>query len=333
MSLMSWSLAGLLAVESAASPAGGATKCELTDNRCKAELFVRRAKEAKNDEQRALYLNVAHRSYLALFDKTGEARHLCAARRLFDRSVAIKDQSAAQRASFEKLRGDLTTREGEANVRCERPAKQPRAAAPLLVAKRGVPTEPGSAGNASVEASPVSAVSAEPPTSSAAPVEPSAGALRAGGSIAPVKLGSDRLREDELLPVSRRQSPPGKKASSPRAGRELVVGGGVTLGLGLVLVGVATYTGASMLEVQRQARELRDRVDGHATDGQLAQDAALRREYERLGPPTLALALAGGAATVVGAVMLAVGARRMARRPSQTAVIPVPGGVAFRARF
>lgn len=63
--------------------------CEKTDNRCKAELFVRRAKEAKNEEQRASYFNVAHRSYLALFDKTGDERHLCAARRMYDRSVAI----------------------------------------------------------------------------------------------------------------------------------------------------------------------------------------------------------------------------------------------------
>ncbi|MCY1071909.1 hypothetical protein OV090_44605 [Nannocystis sp. RBIL2] len=333
MSLMSWSLAGLLAFEAAASPTSGARKCELTDNRCKAELFVQRAKEAKSDEQRALYLNVAHRSYLALFDKTGEARHLCAARRLFDRSVAIKNQSAEQRASFEKLRGDLTTREREAKVRCEGPAKQPKAEAPLLMGKSGVPTDPGVAGNASVEASPGVAASAEPPASSAVSVEASASTPQAADSIAPAKPGSDRQREDELLPVSRRSLPPAKSSSSPRAGRDLVIGGGVALGLGVVLASVVTYTGVGMHEVQRQARELRDKVDGHATDGQLAQDAALRREYERLGPPTLALALAGGAATVVGAVLVGVGARRMARRPSQTAFIPVPGGVAFRARF
>jgi hypothetical protein len=52
-----------------------------------------------------------------------------------------------------------------------------------------------------------------------------------------------------------------------------------------------------------------------------------------MGPQTLALALAGGATVVVAAVLLSVGGRRMARTASRTALVPVPGGLAFHARF
>lgn len=331
MNLMTWSLAGLLAFEAASAPAGAAKACELTDNRCKAELFTRRAREAKNDGQRALYLSVAHRSWLALFDRSGDPQHLCAARRLYDRSVAIKDQPPEQRASIERSLGDLRAREQKAGVRCERPVKPSRADPPLLVARGEVQRGegPSEAVTGAVDA---------PPSPASSPA--------AADNVARRQPMPEGQVVDELLPVSRRagtaraaesrraEPARGADASSRRDhDRELIVGGGVTLGLGLVLAGVATYTGASMLGVRRQARELHERVDGHATDAQLAQDAALRRDYERLGTPTLVLALAGGAATVVGAVLLAVGGRRVARRASQTAVIPVPGGVAFRARF
>jgi hypothetical protein len=332
MSLMSWSLAGLLALEAAVPPQGGATKCEPTDNRCKAELFVRRAKEAKNDEQRALYFNVAHRSYLALFDRTGDERHLCAARRMYDKSVAIKNQPAGQRASFEALRGDLTSRERKEGGRCGSSPKRPQADAPLLTAKEQASAAPA-ANTSSVETTPANASSGDAPPAAANSAD--ARPERAPGKVAVLEpMPASREPVDALLPVSRRPEPSSVNTSTtPRPGRDLVIGGGVTLGLGLVLVGVATYTGADLLATRREARLLQDMVDGHATDDQLAQDATLRHDYRRLGPPTLALALAGGASVVVGAVLLAVGGRRMARAPSQTALIPVPGGVAFRARF
>lgn len=334
MSLMSWSLAGLLALEIAAPPQGGATKCEPTDNRCKAELFVRRAKEAKNDEQRALYFNVAHRSYLALFDRTGDERQLCAARRMYDKSVAIKNQPAGQRASFEALLGDLTTRERKAGGRCGSAPKRPQADAPLLAAKEQASAV--SAGNTSSgETTPASTSSGETATPPAAAHSADARPEKAPGMVAVLEpMPASREPVDALLPVSRRPKPSSVNTTTPpRPGRNLVIGGGVTLGLGLVLAGVATYTGADMLETRREARLLQNMVDGYATDDQLAQDATLRHDYRRLGPPTLALALAGGASVVVGAVLLGVGGRRMARAPSQTALIPVPGGVAFRARF
>jgi len=112
-----------------------------------------------------------------------------------------------------------------------------------------------------------------------------------------------------------------------------VIAGGVTLGAGLVLASVAGYMGGRLLATRHGAQELLDEVDGLASVGQTARNEALESDYRRLGPPTLTLALAGGVSVVVAAVLLAVGGRRMARAPSRTAFVPVPGGLALHARF
>jgi hypothetical protein len=327
MSLMSWSLAGVLALQTASPPSSALAKCEPTDNRCKAELFVRRAEKAESDEQRALYYNVAHRAYLALFDKTGEARHLCEARRLYNKSVAIKNQPAEQRAGFKKLKGDLTSREREAGVRCGPAPKQPQAAAVAGDTPPETRTTPDAA-ETSTPADTSTEASTNPQVDSAEP-SPETPTSSPDASSSTAEAPPD---EPKAVHLPDSHQPP-RDATPPRPGRNLVIAGGVTLGLGLVLAGVATYTGASLLDTRRQAHALIGTIDGYATDEQLAQDAALRREYERLAPQTLAFALAGGASMVVGAVLLGVGGRRMTRKPSQTALVPVPGGLAFRARF
>ncbi|MCY0986452.1 hypothetical protein OV203_04940 [Nannocystis sp. ILAH1] len=81
-----------------------------------------------------------------------------------------------------------------------------------------------------------------------------------------------------------------------------MIAGGVALACSLSLAGVATYTGAGLLETRREARALHDMVDGYATDLQFARDAMLRQDYQRHGTQTLALALASGTMMVVGAV-------------------------------
>ncbi|MCY0995322.1 hypothetical protein OV203_49810 [Nannocystis sp. ILAH1] len=91
-----------------------------------------------------------------------------------------------------------------------------------------------------------------------------------------------------------------------------MIAGGVALACSLSLAGVATYTGAGLLETRREARALHDMVDGYATDQQLAQDAALWRDYQRQGAQTLGFAVASGTMMVVGAVLLGVGGRRHA---------------------
>lgn len=112
-----------------------------------------------------------------------------------------------------------------------------------------------------------------------------------------------------------------------------MIAGGLTLGAGLTLAGVAGYMGGRTLDVRRERNVLGDMVDGYADDHQLARDDVLTRDYERMGTQTLALALAGGTTIVVAAVLLGVGGRRMARVTSRTSLAPVPGGLVFRAQF
>jgi hypothetical protein len=97
MSATACTLAAVLMFEAAASPPA-TEECPLTDNRCKAGLYERRAATAPTPAQRALYLYGAYRSYLLLFEKTGDLRDLCAARRALDASLAVAGQPPGQRA-------------------------------------------------------------------------------------------------------------------------------------------------------------------------------------------------------------------------------------------
>lgn len=138
---------------------------------------------------------------------------------------------------------------------------------------------------------------------------------------------------DPLLPMSgRRPAARHPVPADEHPGRSLALAGGVTLALGLGMLGVAGYTGGRMIEAHRDAQALAATVDGYADADQLARDAALRQEYRTMAPPTLVLALAGGASFIVGAVLVGVGGR-MARAASRTALLPAPGGLAFHARF
>lgn len=124
-----------------------------------------------------------------------------------------------------------------------------------------------------------------------------------------------------------------RRVDHARHGRPLVIAGGLTLGAGLALAGVAGYMGSRTLEMRRERLALSNMVDGFADEGQLAMDARLTRDYERMGTQTLTVALAGGATVVVAAVLIGVGGRRMARVASRAAVAPAPGGLVFRAQF
>lgn len=331
MIALSWPLAALLAL---AAPARAA-QCELTDNRCKAELYVKRAKEAQTAQKRALYFHAAHRSYIFLYDKTGDERDLCAARRMFDRSLAVKDQPPSQRASFESTRNDLESRERKSGAGCARAAQRPPAKDPPLIAVVSVPHAEAAPELADATPSPAAQNTplVEQPATAAASDAPAAPTTRAA-TVSAIEPASRESDSGALLPVTRR--PPARLAGpSPtsRPGRGLAIAGGVGLGLGLGLTGVAGYMGGRLSETVRNAQALSAMVDGHATDDQLAKDAALQNDYRRWGPPTLALALTGGTTLIVSAVLLGVGGHRMRKAASQTALVPVPGGLAIHARF
>ena len=105
-------------------PTAATADCLPDDNGCKAKRSELRAASAQTPDQRATYLRSAHRSYLFLFDRTGEAADLCSARRAFDASLAVQDQSAEERARTQVLLDDLRARERRAGGACKGLAKQ-----------------------------------------------------------------------------------------------------------------------------------------------------------------------------------------------------------------
>jgi hypothetical protein len=316
-------------------PTAATADCLPDDNGCKARRSEQRAASAPTPDQRATYLRSAHRSYLFLFDKTGDVLDLCSARRTFDASLAVKDQSADERARTRVLRDDLVARERKTGATCKGVAKQRRASksdTPPVVAgvrNRKAPPDPPARTD----------LTGEPPPllTNAATIEPATRARTAaiGESI------HRRRRSCQSVPTTMPcRSPPGARhrgrehADGPRPGRGLVIAGGVTLGAGVVLTAAAGYLGRRMSETRQQYFAIVDMVGGgFGTDDQDATAGGLFHDYNVMRTQALTLALAGGATIVLAAVLAGVGGRRMARAASRTALVPVPGGLALHARF
>ena len=321
-------LAAVLVLETAA-PATS-SDCPTSDNLCKARRSERRAATAPTADQKAQYLHSAHRSYLFLFDQTGDVRDLCSARRVFDASLAITGQSVAQRASASP--GDLVARERLHRPRCGRLAKQRqlKKSDPPLVAKSeaaspvGDPpreAELGTEADMGIEAPPLLASNN---TTSEGPPPPAA----------PPPTATSRPRVDEaFMPIPRRRVPPGPHTRGARPGRGLVIAGAVTLGAGVALSAAAGVMGHQAIETRRAYFDLHNATGGQATVDQKNHADTLYRDYGAMWPQTLAVALAGGTTIVIAAVLAGVGGRRMARAASRTAVVPVPGGLALHTRF
>lgn len=297
--------------------------CEPGDNACKAELYLQRARTAPTAEQRAKYLHAAHRSYLFLYDQTGKAGHLCAARRAYEQGMAVQGEvSAATRGDFTVARGALESRERTAGEPCGRSAKRPKKDPPAVAAKL-LPIDPPPPMAASPnDGATVGSPPLAPPTPTPQPDPPT--------STVPLQVTRHDSPTDALLPVPRHSSGRVPRATA-RPGQRMVIAGGASLAAGLALTGVAGYLGGRLLDTTREGRAL-EQIDGFASENEIARDAELKQEYRRLGPPTLALALAGGSTIVVSAVLLGIGGRRMARA-SRTALMPFPGGLLIRARF
>lgn len=316
MNVIAYMLATLLALEG--TPAAATTgKCPPADNRCKAERFVRQAATAGTAKERALYLHGAHRSYLALFDQTGEVKDLCAARRTYDQSLAIKGQPESQRASFAARQADLTSRERERGARCGRAAKRDPKPEPLVVA-----------------VAPRSQDALQQPAPAPQMIVPSEPQPELLPVVAPRR--PPVIRQPQPAVSARPSSPPPRThadVQDAQPGRRLVIAGGVSLGVGLALTGVAGYMGGQLLGTWRDSRALHDAAGPLGTEDQAARDAELASDYQRLRAPTLAMAIVGGSTLIVGAVLLGVGARRLARVASRAALLPMPGGLALHARF
>lgn len=341
MSATASTLAALLMFEAAAPPPA-TEECPLTDNRCKAGLYERRAAAAPNPAQRAQYLYTAYRSYLFLFEKTGDLRDLCAARRALYASVAVVGQPQAQRTLSEKMRADLVSRERQKDARCGTVAKQRiKKTETPLVARRAAPEPP--AGPSEVFLRGPAAPSARPPqaadpgdvTTPPPAVERTRTTelrLLPGMEESP-PASTDQTAGVVLMPVAARHVTTERRPSAPRPGRGLVIAGGATLGVGVALTAAAGYMGSRLSQKRQEVFTLHDMLDGYPTADQAATGKALTREHDAMRSQTVALAMAGGATLVIAVVLTSVGARRMARAASRTALIPAPGGLVFHARF
>lgn len=343
MTVTACTLAALLVFDAAAAP-GTAQECPLTDNQCKAKLYEQKAARASTPGERALYLHSAHRSYLFLFEKTGDVRDLCAARRTFDASLAVDGQPDAQREHFRTKRDDLVAREREYHVRCgSTTTRRAKPSSPPLATRQSAPASPESGApepQAPMGSSPGEPSDAKVATSSAAADRPPAGGLRLldDEPLSPVTVPrpADTLmpvRVGRMQAVSPVNDPPRGRDGDSRPGRALVIAGGATLGVGVALTAAAGLMGHRMVETRQKIFALDAMVDGYSTPDQKAEGDALKLRYDEMRPPTVALALASGTTLIVAAVMIGVGARRMARIASRTALLPGPGGLVFRARF
>jgi hypothetical protein len=315
-------------------PTAAKADCLPDDNGCKAKRSELRAASAPTPDQRATYLRSAHRSYLFLFDKTGDVRDLCSARRAFDASLAVKEQSADERARTQVLRDDLLARERQTDATCKGVAK-PRGAAksdtPPVVAN--VPDRQAPPADAPAHTD----LADDPPPllTNAAMIEPAPeDALPPSASHAP---------DETFMPIPIRHVPPRPHADAPRpgrglgaphSGRGLLIASGVTLGAGVVLTVAAGYLGRSSTETRQQYFAIVDMVGGgFGTDDQDAAAGGLFHDYNVMRTQALALGVAGGTTIVLAAILAGLGGRRMARAASRTALVPVPGGLALHARF
>lgn len=309
------------------APAVATADCQPDDNGCKAKRSELRAASAQTPDQRATYLRSAHRSYLFLFDKTGDVLDLCSARRTFDASMAVKDQSAGEHARTQALHDDLVARERKTGAACKGVAKQRRASkseAPPVVAS--VPNHPkappdDAAADAGVGDPPPLLTSSTTPTPLPTPEH------------SPAPSPSPQRLDVTLLPIPTRRAPPRPDSGAAHPGRGLVIAGGVTLGVGVALTAAAGVMGRRMTENRQEYFALHDMVGGFATEDQEVAAGALLREYQVMGKQALALGLAGGTTIVLAAVLAGVGGRRMARAASRTALVPVPGGLVLHGRF
>lgn len=340
MTATACTLAAVLLFEAATAPAT-TEECPIADNRCNAKLYERRAMTAANANHRALYLFTASKSYQILFDKSGDVRDLCAARRVLDASLAVPGQSQGMRTQSQTMLDTLIAREQQEHARCSSGTK-PRGAKPAdppLVARRPTaesPTEPP----ASLMPRPVATPT--PPTSlassdaetTAVAHSPRPTELRLLVDADPSSLPVTQPPQDAgLMPVPSGREHLGRSASTPRPGRGLVIAGGVTLGVGVALTAAAGAMGHRLRNTQQALITLSNSVDGYATPDQDARDTALRRDYQAMMPATIALALSGGATVILAVILTSVGGRRMARAASRVALIPAPRGLVFHARF
>jgi hypothetical protein len=309
-----------------------ATSCHRSDHKCQAAKYTARAKAATTSATRAKYLETAHREFLALYDQTRSHEALCAARGSLDQTATALGPVAAAK-QLAQLHQQLAEREAAARPNCtatgstsprkEKVARSPARSTPPVAAK---PTEPATVSEVQVEPSRAAATQARPPTPSTpivdTPTSPSE----------PVDLLAVPVRRIVPRPSFAPDKLDTVAPADPTA-RRLFIVGGVTLGVGVGLAAVAGYAGARLVHDSRESFDLYAENQGQGDAVALTQEDALRRDHARWLPVTVTTAALSGTAVVVGAVLVAIGKRRVAAATSRAALLPIPGGLAIHARF
>jgi hypothetical protein len=317
MSILAHALAFVLVADPATTEAG---RCTRGDHACQAAMYTARAESATTPAARAKYHEAAHRSFLALYDQTRDHEALCAARRSLERTATVLGpETAAQQLA--PLRQRLAEREATARPNCAA-ARSSQARTEKTLARRGPrsrpandsPTQPASAAPHPVTPAPALA-SHEP-----AAVTPATTAEPAILLAVPVRRAVSRSTLHSAAPAD------------PTA-RRLLIAGGLTIGVGVGLAAVAGYAGARVAHASRESFDLYADNHGQGDAAALAQEEALRHTHARWLPVAVTTAALSGTTVIVGAVLVAIGKRRAAAISSRAALLPIPGGLAIRARF
>lgn len=288
--------------------------CDLGDHACRAKEYVARAHEAGiSHELKVQRLYLAHVEHLSDFDVRRDARSLCGARKVLSAARAARPTPENFVARLQHAAAEAALRERTVSMPCERtPERAPRS--PVLARAEGPVHSPDP-----LDSELLDVVSAPSP------------ALPERLAVQPPAPEPPRLAAD--APGTAPHGPVRQVVTPARPGRRLMIAGSVPLALGLVATGLAAYTGSRTLATLRAGEALAASAGQGARDEQLAQDAALRRDFERMGSATVGLAVAGGASLVIGAVLVGVGGRRLARAASRAALVPSLNGLTFLRHF
>jgi len=331
----------ILAATLTTSPAADPSTCGPTNHRCTAEANVAAAQAATSDSERTYRLYRAHRAYLALARTAAPAEHarvLCRAADLLGKVQALPP--------LESLRQLLVTTAKEtadalAHIDCSpknlRKGTSRRVATSATADRQDPPSASDSEVLLAVRAGrPAAHGTASAATRTSGTVGAAPGDLAGGNRDDNASSTALTERANKAPPSSTSAIevlPAPSRPAPVRPGRGLVIAGGVTLGAGVALAAAAGVLGHRMSETRREVLALDGMLDGFASEEEAAQGDALVREYRVVGSQTLALALTSSVTVVVAAILTGIGAKRLARRASRSALVPAPGGLVLRGQF
>ncbi len=290
-------------------------RCGTSDHRCQARDFGRQAAAAEDASRRALFWHASYEAYANLYEKTGDPKDLCAARKANARSLRVGEVSESQRSLYRQARAKIQAR--DPNISCARARNV--GSAPLA-------TQPPAPTNRVAKAPDAPAPPPAQVSPRAEPTPEQAEPLRAP----PLDQAASPTRQ-LAPPPARPSSPSMESASRHRQSPTMMIAGGLALAAGASLGGFAVHARSRALDHYRASLALHEGVDGEPSEADRIKDQALREEFDAQRSLAIGTAIVGGATMVVGAVLLGVGARRPPRSPH--AWLPTGRGLAFRARF